>query len=127
MFQKSAKAYKVIEFEVEIRQFIILISWFAGSFVQVSNVPSITFFHNYLQNSLQKLLKIIVYFLIMKIKSLRALRSSTCRLTGFFWLFSHMTYLKLTRVYYKSAFFPKLQFFKLYPKKDYLVNKKLQP
>ena len=37
-------------------------------------------------------------------------RSSTCPLTGFFWLLSHVIYLKLTIVqeYYMSVFFSKL-------------------
>ena len=44
----------------------------------------------------------------LKIRYTLVLWSSTCPLTGFFWLLSHVIYLKLTRVLlYKSVFFPK--------------------
>ena len=38
----------------------------------------------------------------------RILRSSTCPLTGFFWLLSHVIYLKLTKILYEW-FFPKAE------------------
>ena len=39
-----------------------------------------------------------------------SLWASTCPLTGFFWLSSHVIYLKLTRVLSYSVFFPKQNF-----------------
>ena len=65
-----------VDVTLKIRQFII---YYARSLVhlskrttdQASDVPSIIFFHNFLQNSLQKSFKLFYYFLIIKIKSFK--------------------------------------------------------
>ena len=60
-------------------------------------------------------------------KLTRLLSSSTCALTGFFWLLSHVIYLKLTKVLYECLLinFTKLQFLNnkiySYTKNNYLA------
>ena len=52
------------------------------------------------------------------------IRFSTCPLTSFFWLLSHVIYLKLTKVLYECLFFPKLFLYEKiysYTKKNYFA------